>query len=453
MGAKKLNRHDLIEKYFYTDQLEAHIEDELIHKAQQGCNQSLEKLIIAHLPWMIKFSRRWSKGRKDIHDDALSEVIDGFFDAVKKFEIGSNRLSTYAGFWAHQRMQIFERKYNRIMRLPMNYWADINNENKRIRQNRPFENEKQAYRYYLSKVKDRVPYDIQSSGMAVEDELTPESIYFHRKAKYELMKIVKTLDEKKTYILKRIFGLNGPESPLREIGDELGISHERVRQLRDWCLDKLRFQFKDYSIDWYSISNTPSVSGRLEAPMQNTYSSRRLHYQQSYIHECTCCGEETQSNHWGYYNCGHCEYSSVLNQKCVICGEEILYGQSITCDCFEFDEKYHLLKTKILEALKIKALTEREIRKEVGAYTRSEGIGISYILKEDEVEFNGRVYYHKYEFEGYARDYHERAQKTVYLESKVQLVERQLKSTVDREEKLVLRELLFELEDKMDAVI
>lgn len=91
--------------------------------------------------------------------------------------------------------------------------------------------------------RNRVVYAEPSEiGEEKETEETPENIFFESETREQVLKTINQFPERERDIIKRIFGLGEYTSPqtLREIGPLHGLTHERVRQIKEQVINKLR---------------------------------------------------------------------------------------------------------------------------------------------------------------------------------------------------------------------
>ena len=107
-------------------QLTKEEEYELIEKAQSGCIQSRDKLLLCNMKFIYTYCARWS----DIHinvepEDLLADGIEGFLKSINKFDLSRNtKLQTYSGYWimnSISRSELFDSQ----IRLPRNQQENL----------------------------------------------------------------------------------------------------------------------------------------------------------------------------------------------------------------------------------------------------------------------------------------------------------------------------------------
>jgi RNA polymerase primary sigma factor len=189
----------------------------------------------------------------------------GLIRAVDRFDhTMGNKLSTYATWWIRQSIMRFLQNQKRTIRLPAHTHTEVHKVYRTAREmekelGRPAKPEEIGQELGLSTRRVRwlqrisrptlsleTPVGEEGSselGDFVKDKRAPSPI---KSAEKELMRqdledALKELDSREAHVLRRRFGLEGHQrSTLRELGDKLGISRERVRQIQARALRKLR---------------------------------------------------------------------------------------------------------------------------------------------------------------------------------------------------------------------
>lgn len=87
--------------------------------------------------------------------------------------------------------------------------------------------------------KSRVVYS-EPSEDEVDLQPGPDEVLFDKECKNEIEQVLKELPEKERQIVKEIFGLDCDPKTLREIGPQFNLTHERIRQIKNSVLDKLK---------------------------------------------------------------------------------------------------------------------------------------------------------------------------------------------------------------------
>ena len=223
-----------------------------------------QRIVQPHLRLVLSISRRYT-GRGLPYMDLIQEGNAGLLLAVDKFDHRHGfRFSTYAGWWIRQCIIRALAHQSRIIRVPVNLNTQIIRlERDRAALARELDRspttEELAKRVKLSadKVRDllshrktvvsmETPLDGDGNlrlGDIIQDpdcEL-PTDIIGAADARRETKKALASLSEREREVVRRRFGLDGLETEtLAEIGREMGISRERVRQIQERALQRLR---------------------------------------------------------------------------------------------------------------------------------------------------------------------------------------------------------------------
>ena len=236
-------------------------EVELAIKIKQGDQQALDKLVKANLRFVVSIAKQYQNSGVDIMD-LISEGNAALITAAKKFdETKGFKFISYAVWWIRQAMNqacstskivklpsnqvVILSKINNILleyeqsehRIPTN--AELSQEldipeitissilrtaSKHISMDAPFKNEED----------DGCLLDVLSSNDRTDTPLIKESL------NQELNRAFSRLTHRQKDILKMIFGIDCPEMTLEDIGDKFGLTRERVRQIKEQAIKKLR---------------------------------------------------------------------------------------------------------------------------------------------------------------------------------------------------------------------
>jgi RNA polymerase primary sigma factor len=231
-------------------------ENKLIIKIRNGCEKSKELLIYSNLRYVIKMAKKYQNQGLDIID-LISEGNYGLIKASERFDYNQTdvRFLSYAIWWIKQSMLQSLHENSRSIRLPVN----IINEMNTLRKKMPNEfNEVNTPESILGlptiKYLD-APLNDNEDGSAflydtIEDKSAkrPDLIFDDdRKAiDNHLKKILSNLNDSEKYVAIKFFGLDGQNSlTLQDISDDMDLTKERVRQIKERAVKKLRFYAKD----------------------------------------------------------------------------------------------------------------------------------------------------------------------------------------------------------------
>lgn len=253
--------------------LNAEEERELALRIEQGDAQARNQMIEANLRLVVKISKRYmNRGLPFL--DLIEEGNIGLIKAVERFKISKEcRFSTYATWWIRQSIERALINQSRTIRLPVHVSDDIN---RMVKTSRELASQSQGeadphevaaamgtninhVRRLMSLI--RKTYSIEhpmgetgdySLIDTIEDTSTVVSST-HAENKDTMSHIGRffaslTPTEKKILILR--FGLNDKEpQTLETIGQKLGVTRERIRQIEVKSLDKLRRMAADLDLD------------------------------------------------------------------------------------------------------------------------------------------------------------------------------------------------------------
>ncbi len=259
----------LLRRYLYEigrfKQLTSDEERELGHKIQNDNDgEALRQLVEANLRFVVAYAKRYRHSRVSLLD-LINEGNIGLIQAAKKFNPDKNvKFITYAVWWIRQAILHALSEHGATFRLPQKQ-ANVLYRVERSRQalgrelERPPSDvelaeelgmDQDEIRLLLSSnqnilsLNEPVDEDGEAEfGDLLEQYVVPDTDEGILRQSFEetLREALAKLSEKERQILSMRFGL-GDDNPrtLREIGDELGISRERVRQIENQALAKLR---------------------------------------------------------------------------------------------------------------------------------------------------------------------------------------------------------------------
>jgi RNA polymerase nonessential primary-like sigma factor len=221
----------------------------LIALAKAGDAFARQKLTVHYLPLLYSVARRF-RGLGLGISELVNEGIFGLVHAIERFEVARDlRFGTYAKWWMRDAMEHAIATQSRLVRLPVNVLRVQRKEARAMRyectdasaQIRPTERE--------------VPDDMDSEGADTGhvqhnddhdadfgvDEATPETLVGNKQRWRVLAEALSLLSAREQEVLVRRFGLKGGEPrTLMTTARELNLSHERVRQVQNAALQKLR---------------------------------------------------------------------------------------------------------------------------------------------------------------------------------------------------------------------
>jgi RNA polymerase primary sigma factor len=241
-------------------------------RAREGDQEILDKLIKANLRFVVKIAKEYQNQGLPLID-LIHEGNLGLIKATKRFdETLGFRFISYAVWWIRQSILLALAEHARIVRLPLNRVGLINKINVIVRElAQQFEREPTSTE--ISKILQISGEDVAeaiNSGnfhlsldhpFRSEDESKikdflmnpnsqmPDASLLKDSLKEEIRRVLKTLSPREEKIIKMYFGLDYDRPlTLEEIGDRMKLTRERVRQIKQKALIRLRYQSRSQSL-------------------------------------------------------------------------------------------------------------------------------------------------------------------------------------------------------------
>ena len=217
-------------------------EIELAQKIRKGGREgerAKEKLVTANLRFVVSVAKQYQHQGLTL-TDLIDEGNIGLIKAAQKFdETRGFKFISYAVWWIRQSILQAIAEQSRIVRLPLNQVGSLNKINQEINK---FEQENQR-RPSIHELSAATSIDVEKIGqsLASGDDSRTDRQVDHESMAQELNSVLeKVLKEREITILRECFGIGCHEKGLEEIGDQLGLTRERVRQIREKSIAKLR---------------------------------------------------------------------------------------------------------------------------------------------------------------------------------------------------------------------
>jgi len=250
-------------------------EVELAQRIRAGDQQALDKLTTANLRFVVSVSKQYQNQGLSL-PDLINEGNAGLVKAAKRFdETRGFKFISYAVWWIRQAILQALAEQSRIVRLPLNKIGSINKINKaysfleQTHERAPsadeiannldisISNVKQSMKISGRHVSMDMPlregetstlYDVVKS----EESPRPDADLMRNSLIIEINRALDTLSEKEAIVLRHYYGINKKHPmSLQEIGDSFGLTRERVRQIKEKGIRRLRHTSKSKVLKTY----------------------------------------------------------------------------------------------------------------------------------------------------------------------------------------------------------
>lgn len=238
----------------------------LVRKIREGDRKALERLISANLRFVVSVAKQYQNQGLTL-PDLINEGNLGLIKAAERFdETRGFKFISYAVWWIRQSILQSLAEQSRIVRLPLNKIGSINKINKAFtqleqefqREPMPEEiaeilnlhpsivdeslNSNNLHVSMDAPLKDDEKAENNMYDVLVTDETpNPDGSLMSTSLKVEIERTLSTLNEREAEIIRYYYGLNGMNAhTLEEIGKELDLTRERVRQVKEKALKKLQ---------------------------------------------------------------------------------------------------------------------------------------------------------------------------------------------------------------------
>jgi RNA polymerase primary sigma factor len=174
----------------------------------------------------------------------IAEGNMGLIKAIENFDWSKNlRFISYAVWWVRQCILQSLNENARTIRLPVNVVQDLQRAKKEIENNGKQLPEKFTSLPSMVNLNDEINEDGDTLiDVIVNENVTmPDEVFNTKdKLKQKLFQVLNVLDERERVIIEDYFGLSGTPRTLEDIGEDFDLTKERVRQIKEKALRKLR---------------------------------------------------------------------------------------------------------------------------------------------------------------------------------------------------------------------
>jgi RNA polymerase nonessential primary-like sigma factor len=231
----------------------------LARRAVDGDDDACRQLVEHHLGLVVMMARRYV-GRGLPLLDLIEEGNLGLLTAARKFdpELGY-RLSTYAKWWIREGIEMALMTQSRVVRVPVHLSRSAKQQAKRLKAASDEPGQPAAANTLPADLIALLDDDDRDGSLLLQeleaaDESRPEAALSTNQRQAQVCAALGELSHKERIVIEGRFGLRRDESrTLEDIGKELGLTYERVRQIEKAALVKLRDVFTVRGITWDAL--------------------------------------------------------------------------------------------------------------------------------------------------------------------------------------------------------
>ena len=247
----------------------------LAQRIRDGDQQALEKLTKANLRFVVSVAKQYQNQGLSL-GDLINEGNLGLIKAAKRFdETRGFKFISYAVWWIRQSILQALAEQSRIVRLPLNRVGSLNKISKSFSElEQKFEREPspEEIAEVLELTTSEVVDTLKISGRHVsvdapfvqgevirlldvlenEDEDSPDMALMNDSLRKEVQRALSTLTKREADVITLYFGLNGESAlTLEEIGEKFNLTRERVRQIKEKAIRRLRHTSRSKALKPY----------------------------------------------------------------------------------------------------------------------------------------------------------------------------------------------------------
>jgi RNA polymerase primary sigma factor len=236
----------------------------LARRIREGDSAALEKMVNGNLRFVVSVAKQFQGGALPL-GDLINEGNLGLVKAATRFdETRGFKFISYAVWWIRQAIMQAIAEQSRVIRIPLNRVGSLNRLNRTFAsleqkfQREPSQDElADVLQIELEEVVDtalmgtrHVSLDapfVQGEEHSLIDTLkeetgeTPDASLMHTSLQNDLRRSLSTLKQRQSEVIELYYGLNGhPPLSLQDIGFKLNLTQERVRQIKEQGISKLR---------------------------------------------------------------------------------------------------------------------------------------------------------------------------------------------------------------------
>ena len=249
-------------------------EVELAQRIRKGDRQALERLTKANLRFVVSVAKQYQNQGLSL-PDLINEGNLGLIKAAEKFdETRGFKFISYAVWWIRQSILQAIAEQSRIVRLPLNQVGSVNKINRMLNK---FEQENER-RPSVDEISEQIDLPEEKVGEAMlansrhvsvdapfidgednslldvlinDDAPMADRQLVMESLRAEIANVLKTLNERERCVIRAFYGIGEPEMTLEEIGNKYNLTRERVRQIKEKAIRRLRSNTKNVILKAY----------------------------------------------------------------------------------------------------------------------------------------------------------------------------------------------------------
>ena len=243
--------------------ISAEEEVELAQRIRKGDQKALERLTKANLRFVVSVAKQYQNQGLSL-PDLINEGNLGLLKAAERFdETRGFKFISYAIWWIRQSILQAISEQSRIVRLPLNQVGSVNKNNREINRFEQLNERRPSIDEIAEKVdlpQDKIDEALNINGHQVSvdapfvdgednslldvmpnsDAPLADNILIDESLRSEIQNALNALNERERNVVEASYGINQPELTLEEIGSKFGLTRERVRQIKEKAIRKLR---------------------------------------------------------------------------------------------------------------------------------------------------------------------------------------------------------------------
>ena len=267
-----------LEKYLqeigHQDLLTVDEEVELAQQIRKGDRKALERLTKANLRFVVSVAKQYQNKSLSL-PDLINEGNLGLIKAAERYdETRGFKFISYAVWWIRQSILQAIAEQSRIVRLPLNQVGSVNRiarelnkfeqENERKpsveemadRIDLPEEKIAEAMKINTNHVSMDAPFADGEDNSLLDvlpntDSPSTDNVLDQESLRTEIGRVLDVLNDREQKVIKAFFGIGMQEMTLEEIGDKYNLTRERVRQIKEKAIRRLRYNTKSKTLKTY----------------------------------------------------------------------------------------------------------------------------------------------------------------------------------------------------------